>query len=137
VVWLAAIVAFVCEAIGRLFTGEVPWRVMTTALLNVAADTLLVVSLLVLLGALTRAYFNVAIYVGAQVGLSVISGVLNMSRQVPAVLQAIGAIDTNLFPDRPLSVDRDWLLLAASNAAVALVLACLTFRRREVPYGAD
>ena len=29
------------------------------------------------------------------------------------------------------------MLMVLANAAVALVLACLAFRQREVPYGAD
>jgi ABC-type transport system involved in multi-copper enzyme maturation permease subunit len=137
VVWLTALVAFTCEVIGRAFTGAIPWQLLGSALLNSLADTLLTVSLLVLLGSLTRAYFNAAIYVGTQIGISVITGVLTMAHRFPAVLQAIGTIDENIFPDRPLTFDRDYLLLAASNAAIALVLACFAFREREVPYGAD
>jgi hypothetical protein len=46
-------------------------------------------------------------------------------------------IDQNLFPDLPPRLDPVWIMMVLSNAAVALLIACLVFRRREVPYGAD
>ncbi|MFP5246071.1 MAG: ABC transporter permease subunit [Thermoanaerobaculia bacterium] len=137
VVWAATLVAFFCEAVGRLIRGMLPWRELTSALVNTALDVILIVSLLALLGSITRAYFNVAIYIGTQIGLSVIIGVLSMARRFPEVVKAINVIDRNLFPEAPPSLNRDWMLLVLTNAAVALVLACLAFRRREVPYGAD
>lgn len=135
VVWAATLVASAAESIGRLvWHGPLPWAAFGNSLV----DTVLTVSLLTLIGSLTRAYFNVAIYVAAQFGISIAIGVLGMIHSAPPqIARALAVIDRNLFPDAPLRLDRDWILLVLSNASVALLLACLAFRRREVPYGAD
>ena len=150
VVWLASLVPALCEMAGRALWGEggVQAGAIGAALLNSAADTVLAVSLLALLGSVTRAYFNIAIYVVLMIGLSMVIGLLGFVRQTgnafgrfleehTAIERSIGAVSTNLFPDLPARLDGGWLLMVLSNAAVALVLACLMFRRREVPYGAD
>ena len=149
-VWAAAIVAGVLELAGRAIWGEgaVPWTAIGAALLNAMTDTILTVSLLTLLGSLTRAYFNIAIYLVAMIGISILGPVLGMIRQSQnavglflnehmAIERGLSAIERNLFPDLPPRLDTTWLLMVLANAAVALVLACLAFRRREVPYGAD
>jgi hypothetical protein len=105
-------------------------------------------SLLALLGSVTRAYFNVAIYMLLQIGLGMLMGVLAIVRSTRGTLgrflsengwveRSLATIDRNLFPEVVPRLDRDWLLLVLSNAAIALLVACLAFRRREVPYGAD
>lgn len=138
VIWLAALVPFACEVIGRLAKGEVPWHAMGTTLLNTAVLAVLTVSLLTLFGSLTRAYLNVALYMVLQVALSVIPMVLSLNRErFAAITRAIGVIDQNLYPEAIPGLDWRWLLLVVSNAGVALTLACFVFRRREVPYGAD
>lgn len=149
-VWGAAILAALCELLGRAVWGQgnVPATVIGTALLNVLVDTTLAVSLLTLIGSLTRAYFNIALYMTGLIGFAVLGGVLGMIRnsgsrlgrfltEHPAVERGLAAVDRNLFPDLPPSLDREWMLMVLANAAVALVLAVLAFRRREVPYGAD
>jgi ABC-type transport system involved in multi-copper enzyme maturation permease subunit len=137
-VWLAALCAFAAEAVGRMISGEVPWSTLAAALLNSAADAILTVSLLTLLGSLTRAYFNVALYLGLTISISFFSGVLRMVKAMPEfVFQALAAIERNLYPDVVARFDSHWLLLVLSNAAVALLLACFAFRNTEVPYGAD
>jgi hypothetical protein len=99
-------------------------------------------------GSLTRAYFNVAIYMVAMIGVSMASVVLAFVRQSrtaagaflsghPGIERGLVVIEQNLFPDAPPGLDWRWMLMVFANAAVALVLACLAFRRREVPYGAD
>lgn len=136
VLWIAATVACASGMGARLLSGgPVEWERFGNTLLGSFAETLLTVSLLTLLGSLTRAYFNVAIYLGVQVGLSIASALL--VRRFPDLVNAFQVVVRNLFPDTPAAFDRQWLLLVLSNAAVALVLACLVFRRREVPYGAD
>ena len=149
VVWAAAVVAASFELVGRAIWGHaVPGVIIGSALLNIMTDTILTVSLLTLLGSLTRAYFNIAIYVVALIGLSVLGPVLGMIRQSQnvvgrflnehmAIERGLSAIERNLFPELPPRPDQTWLLMVLANAAVALVLACLAFRRREVPYGAD
>jgi ABC-type transport system involved in multi-copper enzyme maturation permease subunit len=150
VVWLATIVPAFFELAGRLFWGEgaVPWLAILAALVSSGADTILTVSLLVLLGSITRAYFNVAIYIVTMIGLSMTIAILGVVRasnnaigrflnEHIAIERAISVIERNLFPDLPARLDPEWLLMVLSNAAIALVLACFAFRRREVPYGAD
>jgi len=59
-------------------------------------------------------------------------------RDHPGVISGMRAVYRNLYPDEPnVPFDRNWLLMVIGNAAVALLLACVIFRRREVPYGAD
>jgi ABC-type transport system involved in multi-copper enzyme maturation permease subunit len=148
-VWSAAIVAAAFELAGRAIWGiHVPFLPIGSALLNGMADTILTVSLLTLLGSLTRAYFNIAIYFAGMVGFSMLMFALGMIRQSRnafglfliehiGIERTLSAIDLNLFPDLPPRLDAEWLLMVLANAAVALALACLAFRRREVPYGAD
>lgn len=141
-VWIAALVGGVCELTGRWLWGDVvaPLEI-ARAIVNCFADAILTASLLVFLGSLTRAYFNAAIYITTQVGLSAslaVLGVLRASgRSYPAIERGIALMDSSLFPEFPPRFDTHWLALVLSEAAVALALACLAFRRREVPYGAD
>ena len=149
VVWIAIVFAALCETIGRLAWGEgMPWAAMLRAVLNTGAEAVLTCSLLVLLGSLTRAYFNAAIYVALQFGLAILGGILGMVRmsrgamgafltQYPIIERGVSAVADNLFPESPPELNRQWMLMVLANAAIALVLACLAFRRREVPYGAD
>jgi ABC-type transport system involved in multi-copper enzyme maturation permease subunit len=148
-VWAAAIVAALFELAGRaIWSNNVAAAIIGATLLNVMMDTILAVSLLTLLGSLTRAYFNIAIYVVTMVGFSMLAVALGIVRQTRnafgrflnehiAIERALNAIDSNLFPDLPQRLDAQWTLMVLANAAVALALACLAFRRREVPYGAD
>jgi len=149
VVWIAAVVAASAELIGRIAWGQgAQWAAIGRVLANSAAETVLTCCLLVLFGSLTRAYFNAAIYIGAQVGLAILSGVMGMIRmsrgaagqflsQHTGIERGVAVVTNNLFPEAPAALNRQWTLMVLSNAAVALVLACLAFRRREVPYGAD
>lgn len=138
-VWTAMAAGAVTEIAGRLIKGgAIPWEGLGAGVLNTAADSLLVVAILALFGSFTRAYQNAALYVGGLIGLAMLSGVLRLSQRVPPfVHRALAWIDNNVYPEAPPRFDRDWLLLVLSNAALALLLACLAFRRREVPYGAD
>jgi ABC-type transport system involved in multi-copper enzyme maturation permease subunit len=133
VVWAAALLAALAELLGRGFSDYTP---IATSLVHAMADALLAVSLLTLIGSFTRAYFNVALYFGIQIFLGLLAGI--GARKFPEqVTRALNVISQNLFPDAPSRFSGDWLLLVACNAAIALVLACLIFRRREVPYGAE
>lgn len=149
VVWTAAAIAFLSELIGRIAWSErIPWRVMLAILVNTAAGVVLTCALLVLFGSLTRAWFNAAIYLALDIGFVISLSVLGMIRvtrtamgtflnQHLAIERTLTVVQENLFPDAPRVLDRNWLLLVLSNVAVALLLACLAFRRREVTYGAD
>lgn len=138
IVWSAAAIAASAEIIARaMLTPDVQAARIGIALLNAMAESILTVSLLTFLGSISRAYFNVAIYVGLQVVLSIVLAIAALGRRFPMVVRGIEEITNNLFPDAPRALDPHWLLLVLSNAAVALVIACLIFRKREVPYGAD
>jgi ABC-type transport system involved in multi-copper enzyme maturation permease subunit len=138
VIWLAALVPFACEVIGRLIKGEVPWHAMGSTLLNTAVLAILTVSLLTLLGSLTRAYLNVALYMVLQIALGVAPMLLSLDRErFAAISRGIAVIQQNLYPSAMPGLNWQWLLLVLSNAGVALTLACFVFRSREVPYGAD
>ena len=132
VVWAAAILAAACELAGRAlgYAEEIG-----AALMNVMYEAVLIVALLALLGSITRAYYNVVIYFALQILLAILGG---FAQKLPAAVNtAVAAIDRNLFPEAPARIDPEWILLVACNAMIALVLACLAFRRREVPYGAE
>lgn len=150
VVWLAAVVCAVVELVGRAAWGDTGMqaKAIGTALLNSMTDTVLAVSLLAFLGSITRAYFNIAIYVVVMTGLNLGGVVLAMTRQSQTAIgrflaehteieRALMVIEQNVFPELPPRLDPVWTAMVASNAAIALLLACLAFRRREVPYGAD
>ena len=138
VTWAVAAIGFLAELAGRSLLSEpVAVRSLATMLLNTSINAVLTVSLLTFFGSFTRAYFNVALYIVLQVGLGMTIGLVTMGRRWPAIGEMLSRVMNNLFPDAPPSLDTKWLLLVLSNAAVALVLACLVFRRREVPYGAD
>lgn len=137
VIWIAAIVSFLGEAVGHLIGGDVPLDVMAATLLNTAVSVVLTVSLLTLFGSLTRAYLNAALYVVILMTLNIIPPLLQFAKAPQAITRAINVIELNLYPTEPPRLDGPWLLLVLSNAAVALLLACLVFRNREVPYGAD
>jgi ABC-type transport system involved in multi-copper enzyme maturation permease subunit len=149
VVWIGAAFAALAEILGRtLWAHALGLGIVVSTFVNACAAAILVASLLVLFGSLTRAYFNVAIYVVLHIGLSVGGGILAMTRSMPSaagafltahpiVEQSVDVLERNLFPEVLPTFDRDWLLLVLSNAAVGLLLACVAFRRREVPYGAD
>lgn len=137
VVWIASIVAFIAEAVGHLIGGDVPLEMMAITLLNTAASIVLTVALLTLVGSLTRAYLNVAIYVVLLMTLNIVPTLLQFAKAPASIARAFNVIEQNLYPTEPPRFDGPWLLLVLSNAAVALVIACFAFRNREVPYGAD
>src|SRR5688572_14704120 len=102
VIWLAAIVPFACEVIGRLAKGEVPLYAMGATLLNTAVLAILTVSLLTLFGSLTRAYLNVALYMVLQVALNILPMLLSLDRnRFAALARGIAVIDQNLYPSAP------------------------------------
>ena len=146
---LAAVIAGTCEIVGRLLWGDIvaPARI-AIAMLNCFADAMLTASLLVLLGSLTHAYFNVAIYLFVQMAFSATATILGFLRAqgrglgaflaaYPVIERTLARVDRSLYPDFPPGFDRRWLLVVLTEAVVALILASLVFRRREVPYGAD
>lgn len=137
-VWIVGGIACGAELLGRAVHGQPLEAVyLGKTLLNVAIASILIVSLLTLFGTFTRAYFNVALYMLLQIGLGVSLSLAAMGRRFPAITKALEQVLNNLFPEPPPNLSTPWTLMVLSNAAVALVLACLLFRRREVPYGAD
>jgi ABC-type transport system involved in multi-copper enzyme maturation permease subunit len=153
-IWVAILVMFASDVIGRLIAGTtISWRTALSTMLVAALKALLVCCLLAFFGSFSRSYVNVAIYVGGQILSSMIFGLLTMMKSAvsgemgkigallrahPGVLEGFAAIRRNVFPDGPIiPFDRNWILMMLCNASVALLLACVIFSRREVPYGAD
>ncbi|HXH40747.1 MAG TPA: hypothetical protein VNN08_19100, partial [Thermoanaerobaculia bacterium] len=147
-------VMFASDVIGRLIAGTpIVWRTAAAAALVAALKVLFVCSLLAFLGSFSRSYVNIGIYIGAQILVPMIFGLLSMVKNAvsgemaavgaflrahPGVIDAMGTINKNLFPDTPfIPFDRGWIIMMLSNSSVALLLACVVFSRREVPYGAD
>ena len=152
--WLAIAVIYGTDVTARLLAGHsVSGMEGGGMAVAVAAQAALVCALMALFGSFTRSYLNVALYIGGQIFLSLIEGVLQFIERVergkfaalgaflrnhPGVSSTFSTIHENIYPTPPpIPFDRNWLLMVFTNAAVALLLACLVFRRREVPYGAD
>jgi ABC-type transport system involved in multi-copper enzyme maturation permease subunit len=144
-VGLAASVAVAAEVMTRVILGsETPWRRLFDVFAGELVVVLLAIALLTLLGSITVAYFNVAIYVGIQMGFSVAQALLGalqlrnaFIQEHPEIAQILATIDDTLFPSAPQVLTSAWVVKSVALAAVALALACLSFRRREVPYGAE
>ena len=153
-IWVAVASILASDIVGRLIAGTpIIWRTVLWAALVSALKVLLTCSLLALFGSFTRSYVNIGIYLGGQIVLSGIYGLLSIMKNAftgemaavgrllrahPGILEGYRAVQTNLFPDDPLiPFDRNWILLMTCNAVVAVLLACVIFSRREVPYGAD
>jgi ABC-type transport system involved in multi-copper enzyme maturation permease subunit len=147
---LAAFVALAAETAGRLLRGDeaLPWQRLVTMFGGALATSLLAIAMLTLLGSLTRAYFNVAIYLGAEAALSTMQVVLGTVRirgqaigafleQHPGIERGLATVDEVLFASVPHDLTGPWLARVVVTVAVALALACAAFERRQVPYGAD
>jgi hypothetical protein len=146
IVGIAATLPFVAESVTRLLRGRelVPWPL----LLNILVVALCTCALLVFFASFTRAWFNVAIYFLLQVGFSATEGILALVRGRggatgeflrvhPEIERGVTAASQTLFPELIPHFDGAWMARALVVSTVALVLACVMFSRREVPYGAD
>src|SRR5205807_4351755 len=107
-IWAAIIVMFASDIVGRLIAGTpITWRTALAAMLVAALRTLFVCALLAFFGSFSRSYVNVGIYLGAQILLSMIFGLLSMMknavsgemgkigallREHPGFLEAFGAV---------------------------------------------
>ena len=121
---------------GRLFVDNQSFAAgMIAAPLNNAISFVMAVALLALFGSMSRSYINVAIYYALEVIFFLANGVL--ARKYPSVRTALANVTRNIFPQAPEEFDWRWMVMVLSNASVVLLLACLVFRKREVPYGAD
>ncbi len=152
--WIAIAAALIADVAARAIAGnEIHLAAGSGAAAAFAAEAVLVCALMALFGSFSRSYFNVAVYLGGQILLGMIAGVLQLMQRAergafaafgaflrdhPGIVETIRTIDQNLYPEVPrILFDRNWFLMVLCNAAAALLLACLIFRRREVPYGAD
>jgi ABC-type transport system involved in multi-copper enzyme maturation permease subunit len=150
-VCVAAMTGFAAESLGRIaFVGldGVPWQRLGEAMSGALFVSLLSIALLTFLGSITRSYFNAAIYAGTYFFLWVVESALGLARvrgqvvgayleQHPGIERAIFRIDEILFAEAPQALNWQWALRVLATAAIALLLACLAFRRREVPYGSE
>src|SRR5687767_1709099 len=146
IVALAATLAFLTESATRFLRGT--HLVPAAILVNLIAVSLSTCALLAFFGSVSKAYFNVGIYLFLQVSFSAIEGILALVRgrggatgeflrAHPEIETSIAAVDQLLFPEALPRFDTGWLVRVILVATVALVLACSAFSRREVPYGAD
>lgn len=152
--WMVVALVYGMDVLWRAVGGHnVSWSGGAGTAVAAASQAVLVCALLALFGSFTRSYLNVALYLGINLVMSLTitalefvrrvekgfwSGVGALLRAHPGFIGAIGAVHANLYPEPPMvPFDRTWLLMIYGNAAVALLLACLIFGRREVPYGAD
>ena len=146
IVAFASTLAFLTESATRLLRGSdlVPAAILVN-LIAVSASTC---ALLAFFGSVTRAYFNVGIYLFLQASFSAIEGILALARgwggamgeflrTRPEIETSVAAVAQLLFPEPIARFDSGWLLRVIGLTAVALLLACIAFGRREVPYGAD
>lgn len=103
---------------------------------NGGVTFLMAAALFALFGSMSRSYINVAIYFVAEAVLY-LSGMGPFLKGHPEIREGVLAVTHNLFPQMSPSFDWRWTLMIVSNSAVTVLLACLIFRQREVPYGAD
>jgi ABC-type transport system involved in multi-copper enzyme maturation permease subunit len=153
-IWVAILVMFGSDIAGRLIAGTpVIWRTAAAAAMVSALKVLFICALLAFLGSFSRSYVNIGIYIAAQILIPMMFALLNMMKNAasgemaaigaflrahPGLIDGVSVIEKNLFPDAPfVPFDRNWILMMLSNTSVALLLACVIFSRREVPYGAD
>jgi len=147
---LAALAGLAGEVAGRLLHGDsaVPWPRLAAMFTGALAASLLAIAVLTLLGSMTWAYLNIAIYIGAEAVLSATAAILGMLRirgqamgdfleHHPGIERGVATVDDVLFASVPGDVTAAWLVRVLVTVAVALALACVAFERREVPYGAD
>lgn len=144
---IAAMIGASAEIVTRMIRDALALRPVIVTLTCELLLTLLTIATLAFLGSVTRAYYNVAIYLGLQAGISMAEAFLGMLRigesRVGALLQryhveeVLRAIDDAFFPGIPLHPDAGWALRIAATALVFIALACLAFQRREVPYGSE
>lgn len=146
----AAAIGFGVEVTMRLARGvrPVPLQPLSAALVNALTAALLAIALLTLLGSVTRSYFNVAIYFGVEIALSAGETLVGLARararlagtiadELRHVEEWLVRIADILYPAIVPQLHATWTLRVAATAAIALVLACAAFHRREVPYSAD
>jgi len=141
---LAAAVALLVECAARVVFAHapVPWQRLGEVFAGELLVAFLAIALLTFLGSVTRSYFNAAIYIGAQAALSVGAALLGLARlggnaYVPKIQLAVAEVDNVLFTSLPPMLNAAWVARTIAVAAIAIVLACIAFERREVPSGAD
>ncbi len=154
VAWIGVWIPFAFDAGGRLLgqNGTMEWSALASSAVNLSLDAFLICALMALFGSFTRSYLNVAIYFGLEIALALsgsaiesvtrdqFPGLHNLAsflRRNDWISRSVRAAMNNLFPSATPQFSRQWALMVVTNGAIALLLACMIFRRREVPYGAD
>jgi len=147
--WILVILPMLFDVLARIFVQHQELHSADFAVpVNTGIENLMLCALLALFGAMTRSYLNVALYFLGEITLYALdSGLRSIARHDyapssflrdhPAIEKGVVAIIRTLYPEGPPTFDWRWTVTVVSNVVVALLLACLVFRRREVPYGAD
>jgi len=148
-VWILVVVPMLFDILGRIFIHHQELHAADFAVpVNTGIENLMLCALLVLFGAMTRSYLNVAVYFFGEIALyALASGLRSIARKDYAlsaffrdhagIEKSVVAIIRTLYPEGPPTFDWRWTVTVVSNVVVALLIACFIFRRREVPYGAD
>lgn len=152
--WIMIGFVFAADSFCRLiWASSIEWRENLTTVGYEASEIALTCALLALFGCFLRSYFNVALYFVLQIALALtirtIQGISHSTAARVAALRefflahpvidsSLRAVMRNVYPDAPPGVfDWRWILLVVTNTVIALFIASLIFRMREVPYGAD
>lgn len=151
--WIVIAAGCVTEVLARLYLGSTRDLADVAILaVNEGTKALIVCALLAFFGSFLRAYFNVAMYLLGSIMLqALVAGLPVIQNAKKGFFAVIGRILTNnpwigrslrwlvenVYPQPPRDIDGPWMLLVASNAVIIVILTCLVYRRREVPYGAD
>jgi hypothetical protein len=148
---LAAVAGFSAECLGRIaFVGidGVPWRRLAEAAGGALLVSFLSIALLTFLGSMTRSYFNAAIYVMTHFALWIAESALGLARiraqeigayleRHPGIERGVARVSEVLFTEAPEELNWQWSIRVVASAAIALLIACLAFRQREVPYASE
>lgn len=155
---VSGVICMVTFAAGVGFASEMTARILRNGdaalprLLEVMVSTVvvaaLIVAMLTLLGSLTRGYYNLVIYLGSEIALNAAQAVLGVIRgrggstgqlleSHPIIEQSLIKLDDIVFASAPPEMTWQWLAQVIVTIAIVLLLACVAFRRREVPYAPD
>lgn len=153
-IWMAMAVVFLTDLAVRLMKPDPAflWSRHFAVVSTSALAGALTCALLGLFGSFTRSYVNVAIYFVIQIVLSLLRGMVEaigsgsidsvpsltaFVRAHPGIGESFRNALRNLYPRAAEQLDWRFIMMMVSNTLVAVTIAALVFKRREVPYGAD
>jgi ABC-type transport system involved in multi-copper enzyme maturation permease subunit len=151
-VFTSVAVVATAGALGEIITrsfigGPIPWQRIVVVMASSLTVALLAIATLTFLGSATRAYFNAAIYIGLQAALSMTEAFLGIARfrrgpfgdlvERFNIEEILIGLDDMFFPAAASAGTTSAVARLIATAFVFVALACVAFRKREVPYGTD